>query len=220
MTNFELIERAPQLNSYLLIVALVALTFVAYARLSTPSVLSVSWLRFWKMSRIESFGFDEDKIRPTTQVLLLANYFVSFGLCTLLYLKDALSTQDAGLISLLLVFLYSVYQVLNFRLALLITDLWKLKTYLAEVNKQIWSFMGLILLLLTFLWLINSHEIQLFKGSFIIVLICSHFWRLIKAWRICGQANLEWYYLILYLCALEIAPLLFIWSWFSGEYTH
>lgn len=220
MTNFELIERAPQLNSYLLIVALLALTFVAYARLSTPSVLSISWLRFLKMSRMESFGFDEDKIRPTSQVLLLVNYFVSFGLCTLLYLSDFLSTQDAGLTSLLLVFLYAVYQVLNFRLALIITDLWKLKTYLAEVNKQIWSFTGLILLLLAFLWLINSHEIQLFKAIFVIVLVCAHFWRLVKAWRICVQANLEWYYLILYLCALEIAPVLLIWRWFSGEYTH
>ena len=76
MPTFELVERASQMNSYLLFVSLLSLTFVAYARIGTPDAIAVSWKRFWKMSRIESFGFDDDKIRPETQTFLLINFFI------------------------------------------------------------------------------------------------------------------------------------------------
>ncbi len=85
MQRFELIERASQMNSYLLFVSLLSLTFIAYARISTPEALTLSWKRFWKLSRVESFGFDDEKIRPETQSLLLINFFISFCLSTFLF---------------------------------------------------------------------------------------------------------------------------------------
>jgi hypothetical protein len=74
------------MNSYLLFVSLLSLTFIAYARISTPDALALSWKRFWKLSKIESFGFDDEKIRPETQSLFLGNAFVSFLLSTYLFL--------------------------------------------------------------------------------------------------------------------------------------
>ena len=206
------------MNSYLLFVSLLSLTFIAYARISTPDALSLSWKRFWKLSKIESFGFDDEKIRPETQALFLGNAFVSFSLSTYLFLLTYFDRLSALGLAFAFVSSFLIFQLLNFRLALFVTDNWKLVSHIAEINKQVWSFVGLVYLGLSFLWLIYGQANSLLQQAFIIVGLSGYVWRLIKAWRACLQANLEWYYLILYLCALEILPILFVWRWLSGEY--
>ena len=218
MPTFELVERASQMNSYLLFISLLSLTFVAYARIGTPDAIALSWKRFWKMSRTESFGFDDDKIRPETQTLLLTNFFIAFSLSVYLFMRSYYPKEQAALLALVLVVIYILFQMLNFRIALLITDQWKLATQLADINKQIWAFTGLVYLSLTFMWLINGEAHFALRSIFLVVMFAAYAWRQVKAWRACRQANLEWYYLILYLCALEIVPVLFVWHWFSGEY--
>ena len=206
------------MNSYLLFVSLLSLTFIAYARISTPDALTLSWKRFWKLSKMESFGFDDEKIRPETQSLFLGNAFVSFSLSTYLFLLTYFERLDALGLAFAFVCSFLIFQLLNFRLALFVTDNWKLVSHIAEINKQVWSFVGLVYLGLSFLWLIYGQANSLLQQAFIIVGLSGYVWRLIKAWRACIQANLEWYYLILYLCALEILPILFVWRWLSGEY--
>jgi hypothetical protein len=206
------------MNSYLLFVSLLSLTFIAYARISTPDALTLSWKRFWKLSKMESFGFDDEKIRPETQSLFLGNAFVSFSLSTYLFLLTYFERLDALGLAFAFVCSFLIFQLLNFRLALFVTDNWKLVSHIAEINKQVWSFVGLVYLGLSFLWLIYGQANSLLQQAFIIVGLSGYVWRLIKAWRACLQANLEWYYLILYLCALEILPILFVWRWLSGEY--
>jgi hypothetical protein len=218
MQRFELIEKASQMNSYLLFVSLLSLTFIAYARMSTPDAFSLSWKRFWKQSRAESFGFDDEKIKPQTQSLFLGNFLVSFSLITFLYFQAYIQKTDAFIIAIVFVTGFILFQLLNFRLGLLLTDNWKLVSGIAEINKQIWSFTGLIYLALSFLWLINGLPADLLKYCFVLVFFAAYAWRIIKAWRACVQANLEWYYLIVYLCALEIIPILFVSSWFSAAY--
>ncbi len=218
MQRFELIERASQMNSYLLFVSLLSLTFVAYARMSTPDALSLAWKRFWKLSRGESFGFDDEKIKPETQSLFLGNFLVSLSLSTYLFFLMHFQRIEALVVALVFVVSFILFQLLNFRVGLLITDNWKLVSGISEINKQIWSFTGLIYLALSFLWLINGQATDFLKYTFVLVFIAAYIWRILKAGRACVQANLEWYYLILYLCALEIIPILFVWSWFSAEY--
>ncbi|MEY4286123.1 MAG: hypothetical protein RL511_196 [Bacteroidota bacterium] len=218
MQRFELIERASQMNSYLLFVSLLSLTFIAYARMSTPDALSLSWKRFWKLSRAESFGFDDEKIRPETQTLFLGNFLISFSLSTYLFLLDHFQRLEALVFMFALVLGFLIFQLLNFRLALFLTDNMKLVSGIAEINKQVWSFAGLAYLGLSFLWLIYGQANHLLQYVFVLLFVAAYVWRLVKAWRACLQANLEWYYLILYLCALEILPILFVWRWFSGEY--
>jgi hypothetical protein len=167
---------------------------------------------------VESFGFDDEKIRPETQSLLLINFFISFCLSTFLFFLTYFERIEAFVLALVFVVGFLIFQLINFRIALLITDNWKLVSGISEINKQVWSFSGLVYLCLSFLWLIYGQANNLLNISFVVLFGAAYFWRLVKAWRACVQANLEWYYLILYLCALEILPILFVWRWFSGEY--
>ena len=218
MQSFELIERGSQLNSYLLFISLLSLAFIAYARLSTPNALSLSWRRFLKTSRVESFGFDDEKMRPQTQALFFINFYLSLNLCVYLFVAEFYARTEALLMSTIVVAAWVLYQTLVYRFVLFLVDQWKWVAAFAEVNKQVWSFVGLVYLGLSFLWLIYGQANEILKQGYILIFIAAYCWRLIKAWRACLQANLEWYYLILYLCALEILPILFVWRWLSGEY--
>ena len=111
MQRFELIERASQMNSYLLFISLLSLTFIAYARISTPDALTLSWKRFWKLSRVESFGFDDEKIRPETQSLLLGNFFISFCLSTFLFFLTYFQRIEAFVLALVFVVGFLIFQL-------------------------------------------------------------------------------------------------------------
>ena len=171
MQRFELIERASQMNSYLLFVSLLSLTFIAYARISTPDALTLSWKRFWKLSRVESFGFDDEKIRPETQSLLLGNFFISFCLSTFLFFLTYFQRIEAFVLALVFVVGFLIFQLINFRMALLITDNWKLVSGISEINKQVWSFSGLVYLGLSFLWLIYGQSNNLLNTSFVVLFL-------------------------------------------------
>ncbi|MEN9421571.1 MAG: hypothetical protein RLZZ107_1048 [Bacteroidota bacterium] len=214
MQSFELIERGSQLNSYLLFISLLSLAFIAYARLSTPNALGLSWRRFLKTSRVESFGFDDEKMRPQTQALFFINFYLSLNLCVYLFVAEFYARTEALLMSTIVVAAWVLYQTLVYRLVLFLVDQWKWVAAFAEVNKQVWSFTGLIFLALAFLWTINGQANDLINNLFILCSLLLYFWRIFKSWRIAQQANLEWYYLILYLCALEILPMLLVWRWF------
>lgn len=214
MQSFELIERGSQLNSYLLFISLLSLAFIAYARLSTPNALSLSWRRFLKTSRVESFGFDDEKMRPQTQALFFINFYLSLNLCVYLFVAEFYARTEALLMSTIVVAAWVLYQTLVYRFVLFLVDQWKWVAAFAEVNKQVWSFTGLIFLALAFLWTINGQANDLINNLFILCSLLLYFWRIFKSWRIAQQANLEWYYLILYLCALEILPMLLVWRWF------
>ena len=218
MQSFELIERGSQLNSYLLFISLLSLAFIAYARLSTPNAIYLSWRRFWKTSRVESFGFDDDKMRPQTQALFFLNFYLSLNLCVYLFVAEYYDRLEALFISLIAVASWIIFQSLVYRFILFLIGQWKWTSAFAEVNRQVWSFTGLLFLGLAFLWTINGQPNDLINNVFIFCSLLVYFWRIFKSWQIAQQANLEWYYLILYLCALEILPLLFVWHWFSGEY--
>lgn len=216
MQTFELIERGSQLNSYLLFVSMLSLAFIAYARLQSPEAIVLSWRAFWKTRRIESFGFDDEKMRPQTQALFFINFFLSLNLCAYLFASSYYSRIDALLISTLSVFSWIVYQTILYRVMLFFVGQWKWVTAFAEVNRQVWSFSGLIFLALAFLWTINGHANVMINSMFILLSFIIYIWRIVKSWRTALQANLEWYYLILYLCALEIAPMLCLWRWFTS----
>ena len=218
MQSFELIERGSQLNSYLLFISLLSLAFIAYARLSTPNALSLSWRRFLKTSRIESFGFDDEKMRPQTQALFFVNFYLSLNLCVYLFVSEFYTRTEAFLMSAVVVCAWVLFQSLIYRLVLFLVGQWKWSAAFAEVNRQVWSFTGLVFLALAFLWTINGQANNLINNAFILCSCLVYVWRIFKSWRIAQQANLEWYYLILYLCTLEILPILFVWRWFSGEY--
>ena len=81
---------------------------------------------------------------------------------------------------------------------------------MSAVNKQIWSFGGFILTCMALLWILNQELQHAFEQLFFIVFSSLIVWRIVKGLLLAAQLRYKWYYLILYLCTLEILPLLIL----------
>ena len=141
---------------------------------------------------------------------------MSLNLCVYLFVSEFYTRTEAFLMSAVVVCAWVLFQSLIYRLVLFLVGQWKWSAAFAEVNRQVWSFTGLVFLALAFLWTINGQANNLINNTFILCSCLVYVWRIFKSWRIAQQANFEWYYLILYLCALEILPMLLVWRWFTS----
>lgn len=217
--QFELTERDTQLSSYLLVIVLLGFAFVGVARVAQPDLIAQTFSGFFKMKRIENSGFDGSKLQPSMTALIILNYLISLSSCvflTLFHESNVLSTIG---IALLIVGSITLLQMLNFRLIFLLTGERQVLEATSIVNKQIWSFGGFIYLALAFLWILNQEHRTFFTEVFIVVFFILFLWRVIKGLRSALQLRYKWYYLILYLCTLEILPLLILsklaWHYFG-----
>jgi hypothetical protein len=217
--QFELIERDNQLNSYLLVIVLLGFAFVGIARVAQPDLIGQTFTSFFKMKRMENSGFDGSKLQPSMTALIMLNYLVSLTSCVFLTLFAENNVLSTFGISISVVAAISLIQTLNFRLVHILTGERQILETIKLINKQIWSFGGFIYLALTFFWILNQEHRAFFIDFFIFIFSLLFLWRVVKGIRSALQLRYKWYYLILYLCTLEILPLLILsklaWHYFG-----
>lgn len=217
--QFELVERATQMNSYLLVIILLCFTFIGVARVAQPDLIKQSFLGFFKMKRIDNAGFEGNKLQPSITALIILNYLVSLGICTFLIFVKEKTLITSLSYSALFVGALSFLQILSFRLISWLSGEKIILEIMSTVNKQVWSFGGFLFLSLSLLWVLNQELQSRFEGIFSLLLLSLVCWRLIKGLRLALQLRYRWYYLILYLCTLEILPLFILvklaWEYFD-----
>ncbi len=217
--QFELTERDNQLNSYLLVIVLLGFAFVGIARVAQPDLIGQTFTGFFKMKRTENSGFDGSKLQPSMTALIMLNYLVSLTCCVFLTLFHENNIIAAIVNSVVIVAAISSLQALNFRLVFLLTGERQLLDTTKQINKQIWSFGGFIYLALAFFWQLNQEYGTIFIDCFGLAFTFLFLWRIVKGIRNALQLGYKWYYLILYLCTLEILPLLILlklaWFYFA-----
>ena len=121
LTSFQLIERDTQLNSYLLLIILLCFAFVGIARVAQPDLITQTFVGFFKMKRIDNSGFEGNKLQPSMTALIILNYLVSLGMGAFLILVKYNSAWLAVNFSFLIILTLTSLQVINFRLASLLS---------------------------------------------------------------------------------------------------
>lgn len=217
LTSFQLIERDTQLNSYLLLIILLCFAFVGIARVAQPDLITQTFVGFFKMKRIDNSGFEGNKLQPSMTALIILNYLVSLGMGAFLILVKDNSAWLAVNFSFLIILTLTSLQVINFRLASLLSGEKPILDMMSAINKQVWSFGGFLLLVLSLFWVLNQESHIHFERLYVLIVMALMIWRIFKGLRLALQLRYKWYYLILYLCTLEILPL-FILSKLASEY--
>ncbi|MFM6936031.1 MAG: DUF4271 domain-containing protein [Flavobacteriales bacterium] len=219
LSQFELVERDTQLNSYLLVVVLLCFALVGVARVAQPDLIAQTFAGFFKIKRIENAGFEGTKLQPSMTALILLNYMISFTSCVFLSIYQNENLLQTLGISMLIVGTFMMLHALNFRLIYFLSGERQILETMSAVNKQIWSFGGFVLLAIALLWILNQEHQASFSKLFFVCFAFLMIWRLIKGLRLAIQLRYRWYYLILYLCTLEILPLLILskvaWYYFG-----
>ena len=210
LSSFELIERNTQMNSYLLVIILLCFAFVGVARVAQPDLIAQTFTGFFKVKRPDSNGFEGSKLQPSMTALIVLNYIISFSTCVFLLLYEQTNLLDTFWLTIKIVFALTFLQLINFRIVFLLSGERSILDSMSALNKQIWSFGGFILTCLALLWILNQEMQHVFEQLFFIVFSLLLVWRIVKGLLLAAQLRYKWYYLILYLCTLEILPLLIL----------
>lgn len=219
LSPFQLIERDTQLNSYLILIILMCFAFVGIARVAQPDLISQTFVGFFKMKRVDNTGFEGTKLQPSMTALIILNYLVSLGIGTFLMLIQKNNFIMALNLSVLFVLTLTLLHVLNFRLVALLSGERSVLDLMSAINKQVWSFGGFLLLILSLFWALNQEAQTQFERTFTLLVISLMIWRMAKGLLLALQLRFKWYYLILYLCTLEILPLLILTKLALGYFT-
>ena len=79
-------------------------------------------------------------------------------------------------------------------------------------------FMGIIFLLLGVVLVLQRFDKHMVLNIVSIVFVFDFFWRLIRSVSAISRQRFEWFYIILYLCSLEILPMALFYVWFLGYF--
>jgi hypothetical protein len=209
-SSFELIERETQMNSYLLVIILLCFAFVGVARVAQPDLIAQTFTGFFKIKRPDSNGFEGSKLQPSMAALIVLNYIISFATCVFMVLyKDENLIEAMGL-TIKIVAALTFVQFINFRLVYLLSGEKAILDSMSAVNKQVWSFGGYLLTTLALLWILNQEIQTVFAPLFFAISFILIIWRIAKGLILGAQLRYKWYYLILYICTLEILPLIIL----------
>jgi hypothetical protein len=146
--------------------------------------------------------------------LLSINLFVSANICLIAGLQG---TLPLGLLikkSFFMLTAFFLIQQIGFRLISFVLKETMFKRNLLVITQQTWNFLGFVLLLLGTLILLNEKYTYAFKPLIYIVLLLLPFVRIVKGLIYARSNNYHWFYIILYLCTLEILPLVIIGNHF------
>jgi len=142
--------------------------------------------------------------------LIVLNYIISFSTWVFLLLYEQSNLLETVWLTMKIVFALTFLQLINFRLVFILSGERSILDSMSAVNKQIWSFGGFILTCMALLWILNQELQHAFEQLFFIVFSSLIVWRIVKGLLLAAQLRYKWYYLILYLCTLEILPLLIL----------
>ena len=209
-SSFELIERDTHMNSYLLVIILLCFAFVGVARVAQPDLIAQTFTGFFKIKRPDSNGFEGSKLQPSMAALIVLNYIVSFATCVFLLLYKNENLLETMSLTLKIVAALTFVQLINFRLVFLLSGERAILDSMNAVNKQVWSFGGYLLTILALLWILNQEIQSIFERLFFAISFLLIIWRITKGLILGAQLRYKWYYLILYLCTLEILPLIIL----------
>ena len=81
----------------------------------------------------------------------------------------------------------------------------------------IYQNMGLVLIPVLIMWLLNVNYSLYFINAIQILLVAFLFFRYIRGFFFAIQNKVLWYYIILYLCTLEIWPLMVIFKLLTAD---
>ena len=214
---FQLIQLYPRenvLKNTLLVLIMVCLGFVGLSRLMSPNLFKIVFRDFWSSKFYNESFSNSEIISPAAHVLLALNLFISLNICMIAVLHDSFNLRQLVFRIFLMLTLFFMIQQVSFRLSSFFLQNTELRRNMSVITHQTWNFLGLIVILLALFILLNEQHTHVFKFIIYFTLFLLPFARIVKGLIYAKSNNYGWLYIILYLCTLEILPLVVLWKAF------
>ncbi len=197
------------LVGYVLFVAFIALSITRFARAEIYKSLV---LANGKIDGVVSFVRETMPVLKPSSLLLVLNYFLSAGAICYLYIQnnERIHLNNEALVFLLPIGLlaWNIFSLLLTSWLSGAPDVFAGPVVFKIIGAQ---FLGLFYFIGAVLWLFISEQGILFAQIALILFFVETGFRVVKSIFIVLKQGVSWYYIILYLCTLEILPLLMIY---------
>jgi len=210
----ELYPRENELKNILLLFILVCLCFVGLSRLMAPNLFRIIFRDFLsKKTYVDSYT-DLDTLSPATHILLFLNLFITTVVCLVSIIEYTISVEEMIYQCFALACSFFLIQQLGFRIIGSIISEPLFSKNLSMITRQTWNFIGLVMFVLATLILLNEEYKPVIKILVYSMLFLLPFTKIIKGVIYAKSNNYGGLYIILYLCTLEILPLLVLGHYF------
>lgn len=213
---FDLLPRENSQPIFYFGVLLMSLTLIAVARFTTVDIFRSVFIGQFRSVSVYTFLKDTPPLNRSGSILLLINYFITVPLMTHFILMEmGFDFVRSIWVSPLLVFGWFILNNISFLLISAITGEFRAfrSPFLFRLLEI--EFMGILTALFVLVYLVNPGSHELIYSIFFWTLLSLFLLRLIKSVFVALRLGIAWYYIILYLCTLEILPLVVGFYWFK-----
>jgi hypothetical protein len=186
--------------------------FIALAKLVKPDIYSVLMISFVKNKGLYNYIRESFQLHKTGSILLILNYLVSFSLLLILVFDiKTIYFSNQVLMALIMAIVFLLFHFLSLLIISWITgELGVFKTpMLMKINGI--QLIGLSCSILVFLWSLNFIDQELFFNIIFSLFVFESITRIVRSFIYVLTVGVSWYYIIMYLCTLEILPLFLVY---------
>jgi len=213
----ELFPREIVVKNTLLALVLVCFGFVGLSRLSCPNLFLLVYKNFFSSKTYDSTLNDSEKISPFANAMLVLNLMISMNICLVSILDTNIDAESFMQITFFVTTGYLFFGLISYRIASLLFGDKSFGKSLGLFTQQTYNFTGLLLLVLALLVLLNTAYKEGIQYLVFAALLSLPISKGIKGIFYAKANKFRWLYIILYLCTLEILPLIVLGYYFVGK---
>lgn len=204
--SLQITERGTQSIKIVLGLLLFCVSIIALSKFNNSDLFRNVTKSFFRFKLLENNFNDETRISLWTSMLLNLNFIISLTICFFLACSNFVSFNGALFYAFGLSAYFVGVQQISFRLATSLSGDNIISEAIGNLTKQIWHMLGLLFLIISLIWALNQQLSANFMLLYFFILFIIIVFRYVKGIFLCYKLGIKWYYLILYLCTLEIMP--------------
>lgn len=215
---FELYDRTMYTKNWYYFVIVLSFSLIALSRLSQRRILMSLFGMLVKAEGIRSYIRETNAFNPLSSILLSVNFILTTGFFTYQLLLS--SDRNIDIYSwqkLTIVLLPFIYFLLNFLFLIIIGWLsgeqFRLRSLL-DIEFSTILTLGVLLSFFLLFYLMGQNLQPFILKTVVVLFTGSIIWRILRSSYAAWSEGVYWYYIILYLCTLEILPLTIVYDWF------
>ena len=216
--EFKLLEREVQMSTLFLSIAIFSSILTGWSGMRNNGFLNLLIKNFFRLNPKEKEFKESLKIGFGSSLLLFINFSIALSLCFFLFFNEQMSRWESVFFSIISSFVFLFIQQFGYRFVSFLSGEKEITEAVTTINRNTWQFGGMLLLMLSILWILNLKHAELFNYSFLILLFLMLILRIFKGLLLTFKKRIKWYYFILYLCALEILPVFIFFKLASGYF--
>ncbi|MFA7272369.1 MAG: DUF4271 domain-containing protein [Crocinitomicaceae bacterium] len=217
--NMTLHPKTSLFGSYSFFFLILSLLLIVLAKNANTRSFEVVFQLFFRSRKIESRIRENWPVFGTASWFLTLNFIITLAHSLFLLLQKQGITENVYLILISMTISFGFFFLAFISMFIIgtLTGLSKIYQIPMQLTWVLPQFVGLVFFLINLIWVLNPLFSDNLIYLFLLFFILLSLQRIVRSSFYLLSSRVEWYYILLYLCTLEIMPLAIL-VWFLYEW--